>query len=70
MFGAFVKFAVVTSSAQSTQPPILNAFDILFTIEYEPICIHCSGEEDLELPEKSFPICASCVASSKQPVSK
>ncbi len=36
---------------------------------YEQICIYCSSEDDVDIPEKRYPICASC-SSLKSPISK
>ena len=38
---------------------------LYYSMGYEPICIYCSSEDDLDNPEECYPICASC-ASAKQ----
>ena len=42
---------------------------LYYSMGYDPICIYCSSEDELETREKFFPICASC-KTSKCAVSK
>ena len=51
----------------------LNCEDLVerlyYSMGYDPICIYCSSEDELECQENFFPICASC-KTSKCPISK
>ena len=42
---------------------------LYYSMGYEPICIYCSAEDDLNITEKFYPVCASC-SSSNEPISK
>ena len=42
---------------------------LYYSMGYEQICIYCSSEDDVDIPEKCYPICASC-SSFKSPITK
>ena len=42
---------------------------LYYSMGYDPICIYCSSEDELETQDNFFPICASC-KTSKCPISK
>ena len=42
---------------------------LYYSMGYDPICIYCASEDELETQEIFFPICASC-KTSKCPTSK
>ena len=33
---------------------------LYYSMGYEPICIYCSSEDNLDIPNDSYPICEFC----------
>ena len=42
---------------------------LYYSMGYENICIFCSCDDDITIPDKCYPICGSC-AATKQPIVK
>ena len=42
---------------------------LYYSMGYENICIYCSSEDYIIIPDKCYPICMTC-ADTKQPVTK
>ena len=42
---------------------------LYYSMGFEQICIYCSTEDDLDIRENFYPICASCL-STKEPISQ
>ena len=43
---------------------------LYYSMGYEPICIYCSREDSLDIPNDSYPICEFCKGLGKPIVSK
>ena len=43
---------------------------LYYSMGYEPICIYCSSEDSLDIPNDSYPICEFCKGLGKPIVSK
>ena len=43
---------------------------LFYAMDYDPICIHCSAEEDLVTAKEYYPICESCNDSGKPRIPK
>ena len=42
---------------------------LYYSMGYENICIFCSCDDGITIPDKCYPICGSC-AATKQPIAK
>lgn len=43
---------------------------LYYSMGYEPICIYCSSEDNLDIPNDSYPICEFCKGLGKPVVTK